>query len=252
MNMNLNQAIKKTTTLLQETQHQWSRLMPPHVDADMMLGVFINLFKTNPTLLECEQTSLWSAIAQCCKLGLRPDGLLGEAYMIPYGHNGKLVIGYKGLLALARRSGEVAKISTAVVREGDHFEYTLGDEEKIVHSPTAESDSPITHAYVIVTLTNGEKVRKVMTASEIEIIRSRYSKGSDKKSSPWNTSPDTMALKTVVRSLLNSGLVPMSISRQLLSDDGSVQPLDHQELQAIYDTEDKRELLVSVGDASVQ
>ena len=91
-----------------------------------------------------------------------------------------------------------------------------------------------------------------MTASEIEIIRSRYSKGSDKKSSPWNTSPDTMALKTVVRSLLNSGLVPMSISRQLLSDDGSVQPLDNQELQAIYDTEDKRELLVSVGDASVQ
>ena len=69
-----------------------------------------------PKLLECTRESLLACIVQCAQLGLEPDGLLGQAYLIPF-YNGRknryecqLIVGYKGLLKLARQSAEISSL----------------------------------------------------------------------------------------------------------------------------------------------
>lgn len=203
-------------TTLTNTQPRWTRLFPPALQTDenseYIKGLLISLFKDNPDLLQCRQDSIWRAIASICKLGLKPDGMMGECYLIRYGHEAKLQIGYKGLVELARRSGEISKIVTYVVREGDEFEYSTGIESYERHRPSdspTRSEQPITHAVAAIKLTNGEVNIQVMDSSALERHKSQYSKGSNSKHSPWNTAEEQMCKKTALSSLIRSGCVPI-------------------------------------------
>ena len=232
--ISLSDSLQKTETLLRETQQKWQHLLPAHIDPEQTFHLVMNVLRQNPELLNCSQPSFWGAIIQTMKLGLRPDGVMGEAYLVPFKGTVKLFIGYKGLIALARRSGDIAKITASVVREGDDFAYVMGDEEKIVHTPNpspTRGEGAITHAYVIITQTNGEKVRLVMDAAAIDAHKQRYAKGASKKDSAWHTAEEQMTLKTVLRKMLNSGMIPLSteVSDTLNADD-SIEPLGFSDL----------------------
>ncbi len=201
---------------LTDTQLRWKRLFPPALQTDehaeYIKGLIVNLFRETPDLLNCRATSIWQAIASIVKLGLKPDGMMGECYLIRYGQEAKLQIGYKGLVELARRSGEISKIVTYVVREGDKFEYSTGIESYEKHKPCDSpnrSEQPITHAVAAIKLTNGEVNLQVMDWSALERHKTQYSKGSDRKQSPWNTAQEQMCKKTVLSALLRSGCVPI-------------------------------------------
>ena len=118
--------------------------------------------------------------------------------LIRYGQEAKLQIGYKGLVELARRSGEISKIVTYVVREGDEFEYSTGIESFERHKPSSSanrSEQPITHAVAAIKLTNGEINIQVMDSFALERHKTQYSKGSNSKHSPWNTAEEQMCKK---------------------------------------------------------
>ena len=201
---------------LTETQDRWQRLFPPSLQttehSEYIKGLLISLFKESPDLLNCRPESIWRAIASIVKLGLKPDGMMGECYLIRYGQEAKLQIGYKGLVELARRSGEISKIVTYVVREGDEFEYSTGIESYERHKPcdsANRSEQPITHAVAAIKLTNGEINLQVMDWSALERHKTQYSKGANSKHSPWNTAEEQMCKKTVLSGLLRSGCVPI-------------------------------------------
>ena len=188
--------INRIENTLRDSMPRWAALVPRHVDQEQMLSLVVNVLKQTPQLLECDQAGLWSAIITACKLGLKPDGLLGEAYLIPYGRQVKLVIGYKGLLSLARRSGNGLKITADVVRQGDEFAYSMGDNEFINHTPATSatrSEQPITHVYAIVTQGPDNTTRRVMDWAAIEHHRDQYVKASNR--GPWATAPEQMAKK---------------------------------------------------------
>jgi len=203
-------------TKLTETQDRWQRLFPPSLQtsehSEYIKGLLISLFKETPDLLNCRADSIWRAIASIVKLGLKPDGMMGECYLIRYGQEAKLQIGYKGLVELARRSGEISKIVTYVVREGDDFEYSTGIESFERHRPcdsATRSEQPITHAVAAIKLTNGEVNLQVMDSSALDRHKAQYSKGANSKHSPWNTAEEQMCKKTVLSGLLRSGCVPI-------------------------------------------
>lgn len=225
-NLTMTEALQKTESTLLATKHKWMHMLPKHVEPDKAMHIIMNVVRNNIELLNSDHSSFWGAIYQVLNLGLRPDGIMGEAYMVPIGGQVKLFIGYKGLIALARRSGEIAKVTASVAREGDAFSYQMGDNESIEHAPATGMDrasSPITQAYVIVTLNNGEKVRAVMDRSELEEHKHKHARGANRKDSPWNTSFEQMALKTVIKKLFNSGSIPMSTDlSDALSDDGHI------------------------------
>ncbi len=208
-------------SLLDQMKPQIKLALPKHVDIDRMIRIVLTTVQRTPKLLDCTQESLLACVIQCAQLGLEPDGMLGHAYLIPYGNTATLVVGYKGLLKLARQSGEISSISARVVHEKDKFEYEYGLAERLVHVPSEDEDpGAMTHAYAIFRLKDGGLHFDVMSKREIDAIRKR-SKASG--SGPWVTDYEEMAKKTVLRraSKMSPASIDDRVARALEADSRS-------------------------------
>jgi recombination protein RecT len=190
------------------------RVMPKvGLDPERIVTVALNAFSTTPKLLECSPLSLFRALIQCASLGLEPNTAIGQAYLVPFRNNKtnstdvQLIIGYKGYLGLARRSGELQSISSQCVYEGDEFDFQLGTDEKLRHVPCGEIDTKkITHAYAVAHFKGGGYAFEVMTRKQLDAIRA----GSKASSfGPWKDYFAQMCRKTVIRRLMN--YLPLSI-----------------------------------------
>ena len=165
-----------------------------------------------PALYECTGESILNASMASAELGLDCSGALGQAYLVPF-YNGKIkakealfIPGYRGLLTLAYRSGLVHGVECEVVRDGDLFRRTMGDDAKIVHEIRDGERGDIIGAYAIATMNTGAKVREYMTREDIDAIKAMSKAG---KFGPWVDFYEEMAKKTVFRRL--SKWLPASI-----------------------------------------
>ena len=204
-------------------KQQMSLALPQHMTADRLMRIALTQLRINPTLASCTLESFAGALFQSAQLGLEP-GVLGKAYLIPRKNHGKMEcqfqVGYKGLLDLARRSGEVKSIAANIVYDTDQFSYELGDEPKITHVPgdAEPSDDHVTHVYAVVKFTNGGIEREVMTKAQIEKIRQATPSGN---SPAWKDHWGEMARKTVL--IRVSKRCPMSVEFQhAVAADGTV------------------------------
>ena len=179
---------------------QFSLSLPKHLSADRFLRVALTAFTRTPKLLQCTKASLTESLMDCSALGLEPDGR--KAHLLPYWNKRlkafecKLIVDYKGLVDLARRSGEIADIHADVVGENDFFEYSFGNDGHLEHKPAIKGRGEVIAAYSYVKLKDGSSSYEVMNLEEIEAIHKR-SKSAD--SGPWVTDWNEMAKKTVFR-----------------------------------------------------
>lgn len=209
-------------------------VLPKHVTPDRMIRVAMNCIRKTPRLLECDPASLFSAITEAAQYGWELGGILGHAYLVPYGKECTLVPGYKGLLDLGRRSGQISTYAMEVVRDGDQFSYGLGDDPFINHTPNDKDkdrhNKEVTHVYAVVRLRDGGVQRSVWTTAQIDGHKERYSqawrwaengdpkRGGGKKDSAWHTDWVPMAKKTVVKEMFGRGLIPVSAEYRELVD----------------------------------
>ena len=130
-------------------------------------------------LLECTQVSLLRCMAQAASVGLEIGNEMGHAYLVPfYDKNSKttvctLILGYRGIVQLLYRSGQVSGVEAQVVRDGDEFKYAFGLHPVLEHTPKASITDPVTHAYAILRMKDGSALFDVMTLEEVEAIRTR-------------------------------------------------------------------------------
>lgn len=191
-------------SLLSRMRGEIEKALPRHVTADRMLRVSVTALRTTPDLLKCSTASVLGSIMSSAQLGLEPNTPLGLCYLIPYKGVCQLIIGYQGYLELARRSGLVAAPYAYVVREGDHFDYTLGLYPSLTHQPSKDADredKPITHVYAVAHLVGkdvGPPIFRVLTKPQIDKRRKR-SFASNR--GPWVTDEEAMTLKTGIRVL---------------------------------------------------
>lgn len=157
-----------------------------------------------PELAKCSQTSVLAALMDAAALGIRPGGLMGRGYLVPRKNRKNNTLecqfdpGYRGLVDIVRRSGEIARIFAEVAKENDAFDYALGDEPYIHHKPTTKGPRGKTiAAYAVVVFKDGSKQMDVMLLEEIEKRR----QVSAAQSGPWMTWFDEMAKKTVLRAV---------------------------------------------------
>jgi len=174
--------------------------LPAYITPDRMARIALTELKTTPKLRECTPQSLAGAIMQCAKLGLEPGSGLGHSYLIPYGKEATLIIGYRGLMDLARRSGEIEKIVSRIVYAEDDFLYEFGLEERLEHVPSKDTNrgEPV-FVYAIAQFKSGTTIFEVMSVEEINKIRDRAKYTG--KGTPWSDFWGEMARKTVVRRL---------------------------------------------------
>jgi recombination protein RecT len=169
------------------------------VTADRMARIVITEIRRNPQLAECSVESLLGAIMQCAQLGLEP-GPMGLAYLIPYGKEAQLQVGYKGLLNLIWRSEQIASVQAEVVHERDQFTYANGIPPELRHIPARGDRGALTHVYAVIGTKTGGWIFRVMTTEEVNDHRARFSKaGKSGKPTPWDTDWSEMACKTVLK-----------------------------------------------------
>lgn len=188
---------------------QWPRIqavMPKAMNPERMMQLAISAYNTTPHLSECSTVSVLSCVMKCAALGLEPSAVdgLGRAYILPYKNHGKyqaqVIIGYKGMVDLARRSGEIRSIHAQAVYKGDDFQHW--EDETGQHfrfNPDRDANHApenLTDVYVCAHLKDGGFVFETMTKKEVDAIRNR-SKAS--QNGPWVTDYEAMALKTVIR-----------------------------------------------------
>lgn len=196
--------------MLQKMSGEMARALPQHIRPDRMARVFLTALRTTPDLAQCSQASFLASVMTLSQLGLEPNTPLGHAYLIPRlmkqpdGSRVRectVIIGYQGLMDLARRSGQVTAIWGFPVYEGDDFKVTLGLNPDIRHEPgNGDQDaSRLTHVYACASLRDSDRpVFVVLTREAIEEARKR---GGSRKFSPWQTDYVAMAMKTAVRRL---------------------------------------------------
>lgn len=172
--------------------------MPGGFDAAGFSQRLMAEIKRTPKLLQCDRFSLLNGFVCAAQLGLEIGSGLGQCWLIPYGREATLVVGYRGLLSLVYRSGLVDSIDCEVVREGDHFSYQLGTNPDVDHRKATGAEGEITHAYAIAWLKGSQRPKvAVMTWAEIETIKKASRAGA--RGGPWNQWTGEMAKKTVLR-----------------------------------------------------
>ncbi len=200
---NGNNALNTIRDLLEKSKPKFAEVIPKHLSIDRLVRVAIAACSREPKLLLCTSTSLLNAVMQAAQLGLEPGGPLGDSYLVPYKDDCTLIVGYRGLINLARRSGQIVSIEAHVVYELDKFVCKYGLNPILEHEPDWSGDpGEMIAVYAVAKLKDGGTQCEVMTKTQIEKIRMR-SAASKSDRSPWSHKDDyfEMARKTVVRRL---------------------------------------------------
>lgn len=177
-------------------------------EVNRFLAICSSMVQLRPELLAADKSSLLGAFKQAARDGLMPDDR--EATIQIYKTNVKVggqdvwvdkaqyMPMVRGIVMKMYEAG-CTKVTAAAVYEKDHFEYVMGDEEKIVHMPHRainDDGGKIIAAYAIITLSNGDKKREVVWRRDIEKVR----EASKSKNGPgWTNWYDQFAIKAVLK-----------------------------------------------------
>ena len=193
-------------------QKQMQMALPRGMDADRILRIAMTALRQTPKLGACTPASFIGALFQSAQLGLEPSNGLGQAYLVPYGQAVTFIIGYKGLIELARRSGQISELYAYPVYAADHFNFTLGLHRNIDHQPAVDgepADKDLVAVYAVAKFKDGGTDFEVMTRGQVDAIRKR-SKASG--NGPWVTDYAEMARKTVLKRLCKR--LPLAVETQ--------------------------------------
>ena len=141
----MQQAPAKTTMqqYIKSMEGEIKKALPSVLTPERFTRMVLSALSTNPKLGDCSPRSFLAAMMAAAQLGMEPNTPLGQAYLLPYNNKGNMEVqfqlGYKGLIDLAYRSGEVEIVQAHVVYENDTFEYQYGLDPKLVHVP-ADTD----------------------------------------------------------------------------------------------------------------
>jgi recombination protein RecT len=208
---------KTINDLFEQMKPAIAQAIPKHLTPDRLLRIATTSIRTNPKLKVCTPESLLGAVMQCAQLGLEPS-ILGHAYLIPYKNKGvdecQFQIGYKGLIELARRTGQISSIMAQAVHQNDEFEYEYGIDEKLKHVPADGERGPVVKYYSYAKFKDGGYSFMVMSRQDVMIHRDKFSKA--KTYGPWVDHFDEMAKKTVLKALMK--YMPISVEFQRAVD----------------------------------
>lgn len=223
--------------LIKRCAPQLQAVMPKGFTPERLTQLAIATYKQIPDLKECSVQSMLSCCLKCAEIGLEPNDIMGNAYILPYNnrHTGRkeaqFILGKNGMLELVRRSGQVKTVRTQCVYEGDDFEYW--EDETGVHfsfKPNLDADhsaKKLKLVYLSCHLKDGGFVFLQMSKKEVDEVKDR-SKAS--KFGPWASDYAAMAEKTVIRRAFNRGLLPRSVevAKAVTDDDSTPIVLDEE------------------------
>ena len=201
------------------------KALPSVITPERFTRMTLTAVRSTPGLAACEPMSFLAAMMSAAQLGLEPNTPLGQAYLIPYKNNKKNVsevqfqIGYKGLIDLAYRSGEVELVQAQCVYENDKFECEYGIEPKLKHVPADGERGELVKVYAMFRTKSGGYGFEVMSIADIRKHAQKYSKSFNSSSSPWKSNFEEMAKKTVLKRVLKYAPLKSDFVRSVVQDE---------------------------------
>lgn len=183
--------------LITRMQPEIAKALPGHMKPERMARLATTTLRQTPALARTTPESFLGALLTASQLGLEP-GPIGECYFVPFKNVCQFIPGYRGLIKLARNSGQLVDIWAEIVYENDEFEYVLGLHRDLKHKPARSDRGKPVYVYAAAELKDGGRPFVVLTHAEVEAIRSRSMAA---KNGPWVTDWAAMAKKTVVKQL---------------------------------------------------
>lgn len=243
-------------------------LLPKHFDSERMLKLALGALRTTPKLASASLSSLLGSVVTCAQLGLEPNTPLGHAYLLPFDKREKrdgqwvtvetqvqVIIGYKGMLDLARRSGQIVSIAAHEVCEGDEFRFAYGLEEELVHRPAMKDRGAVIGFYAVAKLQGGGYSFEFMSTDEVNHIRDKAAEKNRAKkdnqgrpiiTGPWLDNYVEMGRKTVLRRLFK--YLPISIESLAFASaiDGNAVAAAAPLEEVVFDVSQQQEVSASV------
>jgi phage RecT family recombinase len=190
------------------------RALPNHVPPERFERNLVNLLMQKPDMLKYDARLVYREVSTAAALGLLLDPQLGEAYVVPVWNGAtkreepQLRVGYRGIIKLARQSGEVSNVYAHEVHEQDYIDCDLGVDKRLVHKPNLFGErGKVIGYYAVVKYKDGTHDFEPMSMQQIHLIRDRSDawlafKAGKIASTPWASDEDEMGKKTVIKRLL--------------------------------------------------
>lgn len=178
----------------------------------------LSVVNNNRLLQNASPESVYSSAMVAASLDLPINPNLGFAAIVPYGRVAQFQIMARGLVQLAIRSGQYAKINNAVVHKGELVKYDPFTDDYEFDASKRESDEVIGFMAYFRTIGGFEKYY-YMTKDEVLAHGKKYSKSFN--SGPWKDNQEAMCLKTVLKLLLSKfGILSIEMQRAIKFDQG--------------------------------
>lgn len=219
-----NSGEKKTMQqYIKSMEGEIKKALPSVITPERFTRMVLSAISVNPKLASCTPNSFLGAMMSAAQLGLEPNTPLGQAYILPYSNKGTLEaqfqIGYKGLIDLAYRSGEVEVVQAHIVYENDTFECEYGLEPKLTHKPADRDRGNPVKVYAVFKTKSGGYGFEVMSMEDVRIHAEKYSKAYGSSFSPWKTNFEEMAKKTVLKKVLKYAPLKSDFVKAVVQDE---------------------------------
>lgn len=199
------------------------KALPSVLTPERFTRIVLSALSTNQKLAATTPKSFLGAMMTAAQLGVEPNTPLGQAYLIPYYNNKtkefdcQFQLGYKGLIDLAYRSGEVSTIQAHVVYENDDFDFSFGLEPALHHVPAKGKRGNPTYVYAMFRTKDGGFGYDVMSIEDVREHARKFSKSAD--NGPWKTNFEEMAKKTVLKRVLKYAPLKSDFVRAVAQDE---------------------------------
>lgn len=230
-NNTLENSGKRTMTgYIKAMEGEIKKALPSVMTPERFTRIVLSAISSNPTLADTTPQSFLGAMMQSAQLGLEVNTVLGQAYILPYYNKGTLEaqfqLGYKGLIDLAYRSGEVESIQAQIVYENDNFKVQYGLEPKLEHIPADTNRGNPVKVYALFRTKSGGYGFEVMSMEDIRNHAKKYSKAYDSSCSPWKNNFEEMAKKTVLKRVLKYAPLKSDFVKGVATDETIKKEID--------------------------
>lgn len=195
--------------------------LPDTMEPKRFARLVFNSVRKTPKLAETSGVSLIGSLLAASTLGLEVDTPLGEAYLVPYGNEAQLIVGYQGIVKLYRQHPMAGTLASYWIGANDHLDYSYGTDKHLTHIPKMGDRGEPIAVWASYTLKDGTSDFVVLSMDEVRDLRGKVKKGDIADPQHW------MARKTALKQVLKLAPKSTSLAAALVVDEAPIAQAAH-------------------------